>query len=286
MRTVAKKKTDVAVREEVAPLTVHDPKLFKRFGNIGIQDMEIPALRLLQGLSPQVKADHSLRAGTFYHTILEEDLGNELNVVVLLVHHSVELWSPKNVRGIDSVRLARAMDGMTWDKPNQRFEVQLPTGKRTEYFTNRNVQASGLLDWGTSDPDNRNSTPAAKHVYTVILRLLEPKIQGPVIYTGSVTANRKIMQLNSKIDLRAAGGVAPLRQIYRVTAEEKQGGAGISWFVPNFSANGDLPEDDPQVAEFYTQAERLDALYPSIKVVGGDDDEDSIPAAGASNAAY
>jgi len=164
--------------------------------------------------------------------------------------------------------------------------VMLPTGQKVEWFTGRNVESSRLLDWGSSDPNNKNSTPAAQHVYTVIMRLLEPKIEGPVIYTGSVTANRKIMQLNSKIDLRAAAGVPPLRQIYRITAEERQGGQGISWFVPNFTAAGEIP-DGPEFDEFMSQAERLDALYPSIKVIGSDGIDDQIPdRAGASNAAY
>ena len=51
MRTVAKKKTDVAVRPETKVPAVQDPERFRRFGNIGITDMEIPALRLLHGLS-------------------------------------------------------------------------------------------------------------------------------------------------------------------------------------------------------------------------------------------
>jgi hypothetical protein len=288
MRTVSKKKAETLPVEHKAALpAVHDPKRFRRFGNVGIADMEIPALKLLQGLSPEVKANHQLRAGNFYHSILEEDLGEELKVVVLLVHHSVVLRTPKNVRGVDSIVLARSADGVNWDKPNQRFEVQLPTGKKTEWFTGRNVQSSGLLDWGSSDPDNRNSTPAAQHVYTVILRLLEPQIEGPVIYTGSVTANRKIMQLNSKIDIRASGGVEPLRQVYIMTAEERQGGQGISWFVPNFAPGGQLAQDDPLFDEFMSQAERLEHLYPSIKVVGGETElDDQIPSAGASNAAY
>ena len=290
MRTVAKKTraTEVATRKEAPPPAVQNPAHYRRFGNIGIQDMEIPALKLLQGLSPEVKANHELRAGNFYHSILEQDLGEELQAVVLLVHHSVILRTPKNVRGVDSQVLARSADGINWDKPNQRFEVQLPHGGKTEWFTGRDVQASGLLDWGSSDPKNRNSTPAAQHVYTVIMRLLEPQIEGPVIYTGSVTANRKIMQLNSKIDLRAASGTPPLRQIYKVWPEERQGGAGISWFVPNFTAAGELPKDDKRFDEFMAQAERLDALYPSLKVVGGEAEglDDSIPHAGASNAAY
>jgi hypothetical protein len=283
MRTVAKKsKTEVAPAQPAQVPAVQTP--FRRFGNVGIKDMEIPALKLLQGLSPEVKADHSLRPGNFYHSILEEDLGDEIKVVVLLVHHSVVLRTPKNVRGVDSVVLARSQDSVNWDKPNQRFEVMLPTGKKTEWFTGRNVESSRLLDWGSSDPENPNSTPAAQHVYTVIMRLLEPEIDGPVIFTPSVTGNRKIMQLNTKIELRASK-VEPLRQIYTVSTEERSGGQGISWFVPNFTASGELAPDDPRVDEFLAQAERLDALYPSIKVVGNEVD-DEVPHAGAANAAF
>jgi len=248
--------------------------------------MEIPALKLLQGLSPEVKANHELRAGRFYHSILEEDLGEELSVVVLLVHHSVVLRSPKNVRGVDSVLLAKAADGENWDKPNQRFTVQLQGGGRVEWFTNRNVKASGLLDWGSSDPTNRNSTPAAQHVYTVILRILSPQVEGPVIYVPSVTANRKVMQLNSKIDLRAAAGIPPLRQIYRIVPEERNAGQAVSWFVPNFTAAGELDVEDERFEEFMEQAGRLEALYPSIKVVGGEEIDDHVPHAGTSNAAF
>ena len=279
--------TEVATRQEAPPLALRDPKQFRRFGNVTIADMEIPALKLLQGLSPEVKANHELRAGHFYHSILEEDLGQELTVVVLLVHHSVILRSPKNVRGVDSVVLAKSADGISWDRPNQRFEVQFPSGKKGEYFTGKNVEQSGLLEWGTSDPNNPNSVPAARHVYTVILRILEPHVEGPIIYSGSVSTNKKIMQLNSKIDLRAAAGVEPLRQIYRLTTEERQGPQGGNWFVPNFTAAGELSEDDPRAEEFFTQAERLNELYPSIKVVGATEDlDDEIPAAGANNAAF
>ncbi len=278
--------TEVATRVEAPPPAVRDPKQFRRFGNTTIADMEIPALKLLQGLSPEVKANHELRAGRFYHSILEEDLGEELTAVVLLVHHSVVLRSPKNVRGVDSVVLAKSADGVNWDKPNQRFTVQLQSGGKVEWFTNRNVEASGLLDWGSSDPANRNSTPAAQHVYTVILRILTPHVEGPVIYTGSVTANRKIMQLNSKIDLRMAAGVPPLRQIYRMIPEERNAGQAVSWFVPNFTAAGEIPADDARVQEFLAQAEQLETLYPSIKVVGGEEIDDHVPHAGAANAAF
>ena len=72
--------------------------------------------------------------------------------------------------GIDSRLLARAADGENWDRPNQRFDVVLEGGQKVEWFTGKNVQASGLLNWGSSDPNNPNSVPAANLVYTLILR--------------------------------------------------------------------------------------------------------------------
>jgi hypothetical protein len=179
------------------------------------------------------------------------------------------------------------MDAKTWDKPNQRFQVTLPGGRKGEYFTDKNVDASGLLEWGSSDPADRNSLPAAQHVYTTIMRLIEPHIEGPVIYSGSVMTNKKIMQLNTKIDLRAAGGVEPLRQIYKLTSEEKTGQQGGNWFIPNFTSAGQLAPDDPRFEEFLSQAERLQALYPTIKIIGNEDvvDADDLSLAGASNPA-
>ena len=289
MRTVSKKKAETLpeVREEAPLPAVRDPRRFQRFGNIGVKDMEIPTLQLLQKMSKVLEVDHALRAGSFYHSILEQDLGRELDVVVILVHHSVVLKTPRDPRGALPTILARAADGFNWDKPNTRFEVQYPSGKKGEYFTGKNVQASGLQEWGTSDPDNRNSVPAASDVYTVIMRLLEPKIEGPVIYTGTVTTNKKIRELNSKIDLRSLGGVEPLRQIYKLTSEERQGAQGGTWFIPNFAPNGELDEDDPRFDEFLAQGERLNELYPSIKVVGGSEPlDDEIPSAGASNRAF
>jgi hypothetical protein len=289
MRTVAKKqKTETLpeVRQEAPPPAVRDPRRFRRFGNIGVTDMEIPALWILHALSKVVKANRDLEPGNFFHSILEQDLGDELEVVVLLVHHHVRLETPKDPRGGLPVTLAKAMDGKHWDKPNQRFEVQFPSGKKGEYFTGKDVESSGLLEWGTSDPGNPNSVPAARHVYTVVLRILKPRIEGPILYSGSVSTNKKIMQLNSKIDLRMAAGVEPVRQIYRLTTEERQGPQGGNWFVPNFTAAGELPEDDPRVEEFFLQAERLNELYPSIKVVGVQELDDEIPTAGATNAAF
>ena len=279
MKTLAKRNpTEVAVRK---------PEDFVRHGNIGIQDMEIPALKLLQGLSPEVKEHQHLRAGTFYHSILERDLGPKITVVVELVHRSVDLWSPKNVRGIESRLLARAADGENWDKPNQRFTVTLEGGKQVEWFTSRNVSASGLLSWGSSDPQDPSSFPAARIVYTIIQRIMEPNnINSPCIYIPSPTARKSVMRLNSKIDMRM-DLVPPLQQLYELSAVEQQGRNNTSWFVPQWNAAGEL-KDEALFEKLKVEAKRLADHYPSIRVVGGSDegDDDAIPFAGATNAAF
>jgi hypothetical protein len=279
MRALAKRNsTEVAV---------HNPEDFVRLGNVGIEDMEIPALKLLQGLSPEVKENPALRAGRWYHTILERDLGPVVQKAVIeVVHRSVDLWSPKDVRGVESKLLARAADGEHWDRPNQIFPVLLANGLKVEWNTRANVKASGLLNWGSSNPNDPNSTPAANLVYTLILRIIEPEgIGAPCIYVPSKMARKAVMRLNSRIDARM-GKTPPLKQLFSISAVEKSGRSpGISWFEPYFSSAGEL--DDPELYEqIKAEARRFAEHYHTIKVVGDDKLDDEIPLAGAANAAF
>ncbi len=279
MRAVAKRNTT-----EVA---VHNPEDFVRLGNVGIQDMEIPALKLLQGLSPEVKENHALRAGRWYHTILERDLGPIVQKAVIeVVHRSVDLWSPKDVRGVESKLLARSADGVNWDRPNQIFPVLLANGLKVEWNTRSNVGASGLLNWGSSNPNDPNSTPAANLVYTLILRIIEPEgIGAPCIYIPSKMARKAVMRLNSRIDARMAK-TPPLKQLFSISAVEKSGRSpGISWFEPDFSSAGEL--DDPELYEVIkAEARRFAEHYHAIQVVGDNKLDDDIPHAGKDNAAF
>jgi hypothetical protein len=279
MRAVAKRNTT-----EVA---VHNPEDFVRLGNVGIQDMEIPALKLLQGLSPEVKENHALRAGRWYHTILERDLGPVVQKAVIeVVHRSVDLWSPKDVRGVESKLLARSADGVNWDRPNQIFPVLLANGLKVEWNTRANVGASGLLNWGSSNPNDPNSTPAANLVYTLILRIIEPEgIGAPCIYIPSKMARKAVMRLNSRIDARMAK-TPPLKQLFSISAVEKSGRSpGISWFEPDFSSAGEL--DDPELYEVIkAEARRFAEHYHAIQVVGDNKLDDEVPHAGAANAAF
>ena len=279
MRALAKRNT--------TEIAVHNPEDFVRLGNVGIQDMEIPALKLLQGLSPEVKENHTLRAGRWYHTILERDLGPVVQKAVIeVVHRSVDLWSPKDVRGVESKLLARSADGVNWDRPNQIFPVLLANGLKVEWNTRANVGASGLLNWGSSNPNDPNSFPAGNLVYTLILRIIEPEgIGSPCIYVPSKMARKAVMRLNSRIDARMAK-TPPLKQLFSISAVEKSGRQpGISWFEPDFSSAGEL--DDPELYEVIkAEARRFAEHYHAIQVVGDNKLDDDIPHAGKDNAAF
>jgi hypothetical protein len=281
MRTLAKRP------EQATEIAAYNPADFQRLGNVGIQDMEVPALKLLQGLSPEVKENHALRAGRFYHTILERDLGPVVpKVIVEVVTRSVDLWTPKDVRGQESKLLARAADGENWDRPNQRFEVLLANGLKVEWLTRNNVSSSGLLNWGSSNPNDPNSFPAANLVYTLIMRIIEPTgINNPCIYVPSKMARRQIMKLNSKIDARM-NTTPPLKQLFSIEAIEKSGRQpGVSWYEPSFNAAGELP-DGELYEQIKAEAHRFAKHYNAIKVVGDDKLDDEVPHAGASNAAF
>src|SRR5262245_35241840 len=91
-------------------------QLIEGFGNVTAQDMIVPRLKLLQGLSPEVQENpRQFVPGEFYHSILGDMLGDSILTVPLQVMRTIELWAPRDDgQGL----LARSVDGQTWDKPN------------------------------------------------------------------------------------------------------------------------------------------------------------------------
>jgi hypothetical protein len=278
VRTVAKKQTTA----EQLPATL-SPNAFKRYGNIEARHMELPALKLLQHPSPEVKQRHELRAGSFYHAILEEDLGEELQVVVLFVHVGGVIRSPRLTDGSGGLILARSPDDINWETPFAKVPVTLPGGFKSEYDLRANVSASGLDKWGTSDPRDPKSPPAYTKQYTVLMRIVG--IEGPVVYVPSRTGNIEVERLNTKVEVRAANGVPPRRQLFKLNCYERSSSPTISWFVPRWTAAGPL-EDEKLAAACEAEAERLSSLFQHIVVVGGEEMDDHIPQAGATNVAY
>jgi hypothetical protein len=171
--------------------------------NIAAEDRIIPRVQLAAAISSPV-TEGKVQAGSFYHTVLEEDLGECLDITIL--HHSKRytLWQPRHMGG---GILARASDARNWDNGPQTFEGIVPDKARPRYKvtweTGKTVgKDDGLGKWGSSDPENEDSAPAA--TLTHVLICVSPQVQGPFAVLLQRTGEGVAKSLLTKIDLDRA----------------------------------------------------------------------------------
>lgn len=213
--------------------------------NIDTSDMIVPRIALTQALSEQVEQG-LVAPGNFWHTILEESFGPEIDDLVI-VHHSKRyvLWSPRHMGG---GILARASDGKRWDeqfrgmkftvrpsKDRPRYEVEWVIGDNME--VGRDV---GLGAWGTSDPGNDkddgnpDSPPAATLTHVLVCISLSRPEMGPFTVLLQRTAERVAKDLLTKINLDSA----PIYgQVYKMSVKTDTGDSG-DYYNYKFTKNG------------------------------------------------
>lgn len=147
--------------------------------NFDASDMVRPSIKLLQATSPQIKDFKGVALpGMLWHTGSNQSLGDEVIFVIAAARKKYILYAP---RGSAQAVLARADNGQTWDKPNTKFDYTLKSGKKVVYNTKASVQASGLAEFGSSDPDNPDSQPAATCHYEFLVFLPHAPELGPTI---------------------------------------------------------------------------------------------------------
>lgn len=234
--------------------------------NIDRSDLIIPRVALMQSTHPEVE-EGKTRAGRFWHTILEEDLGAELQDLVV-VHHSkrYNLWQPRHMGG---GILARASDGRRWDEQfrGMKFEVapykDQPRKKVTweidpDGFVGKDV---GLGRWGTSDPENPDSQPAATLSHVLVCGLLSRLDIGPFVILLQRTSEKVGKGLLTKIQIDQA----PIYgQVYRMGSKQESSASG-DYYQYTFAKNGYVPD----VALF----ERLKTLHEQFEAAGVKYDE-------------
>lgn len=137
--------------------------------NLDRDDMEIPRLKLMQGLSPELQEYDQLRPGMFWHTASEHSFGSTFRAVPVFIEKRFMLWNPREAGG---GILARADDGVHWSPANTEFTVKLDKkdgGATVKWRTADTVVQSGLANWGSMNPDDSNSPPAATLMYNYLL---------------------------------------------------------------------------------------------------------------------
>lgn len=162
--------------------------------NIGVGSVETPRIKLIQKISPELETYNDLKAGEFFHSILEQSLGTSIRVCPIYVDERYILWRPQEDAG--GGILARADDGIHWSPANAEFKVKLKSGKEVTWRTAKTVAASRLADWGSSDPSDTNSPPAATKMFNIVVTFPDDPDMPPAVVTlqrSSVGIGKKFM---------------------------------------------------------------------------------------------
>lgn len=207
-------------------------------GNLTKEDFKIPRIMMLQALSPEVKDFQGVAIpGEFWHTGASESLGSEFMFVPVLVNKRVILWRPRHEGG---GMLAFARNAVEWDMGgNKEFKVTLKKGDKNvvTWATGKNVPTSGLADWGSSNPDEENSAPAATLVYEYLCYLPDKPELSPCLLGCSKTAKPSGAQFNTDLLMRRKPPAAIIARCW--AAEQNEG--GNTWFIPKFKTAGWAP---------------------------------------------
>jgi len=223
-----------------------------KIGNIDSSDRIIPRIKLIQAISPELQDFPEAKAGQFWHTIGQQNLGPTIRAVPIIIRKSYVLWAPRNDdRGI----LARAMDGIHWDIPNAEFTVK-PKGSpnNVTYRTKNTVAESGLDQFGTSIPGDNNSPPAASLTYNMMWYLPDFPELSPSIIINTRSSVKPMQQLLSRIDSKP---VAHYLQAYVIGSVQQKGAEG-PYFNFTYTGSGFVDEKTAEVCyEMYDQFGRI-----------------------------
>lgn len=219
------KKTEVAKVEAGGSLALPDfmKNATVHKSNFDADDIELPRLKLLQSLSPEL--EDGFQAGDLFHHVLEHSFGSEIEIIPIFHFKSYILWNPrKSGGGI----LARADDGVTWDREGE-WEVVLDSNKqkRTWKITNTNVRESGLAEWGTSDDQDENSPPAATKIVNIVAWIVGHDEKSPVVIPFQRGLLKSGTRLVSKIEL---SNVPEFGQKYILSTEKVSNNDGEEFY--------------------------------------------------------
>jgi hypothetical protein len=134
-------------------------------GGLGVGDVEIPRLKLLQASSPELTEFNNARQGEFWHSLIGDRIGSTIRICPVYIDRRFILWRPREAGG---GILARADDGKHWTPADTEFTVKLKSGHEVKWRTARTVAASRLDRRGSYNPHDPNSPPAATRMYSIV----------------------------------------------------------------------------------------------------------------------
>lgn len=211
-----------------------------KVGNTDTSDLILPRVKLIQKISPEVDDFDNAKPGEFWHTIVEESLGDNIRFTPILIRKTTMLWAP---RGDDRGVLARSSDNIHWDAgfENLDFEIQ-PKGYpgKVKLSTKGSVGESGLLNFGTSVPGKANSAPAASLTYNILMYFHDFPDLSPAVTINTRSAVKSGKLLQSKIDIRPVNHYG---QVFRMFKTDETGDEG-PYYGYGYSSDGYVENEE------------------------------------------
>ena len=241
--------------------------------DISMDDIETPRILIIQSADTDRVQTFDVKPGVFFHNTLEEDIGTQLTIVPVAITKRAVLWRPRPPIDQGGI-LARSDDLQSWRPSNTKFSVRVDKqGRMVEWDTKGSVRESGLLEWGSFDPQDKNSQPAATLVYDLAFVVVEPK-EHAQLGVCAVSLQRSAVKVARKLMGRMKLSNAPIygqRFIMKVVTEQ---GQGQTFFNYAFQADG-LVQDEALYR-------KLEDTYNAIKGTGFKvKDEEGLQAEGA-----
>lgn len=239
-------KNEVAtVADAALPAHLQNRARTSRVGNIDQSDIIIPRVKLLQAISPELTDFETAKAGTFWHSIAEEALGQTVDFIPIVIRKSYALWAPRgDPRG--NAPLARADDGIHWNV-KEDFEVKPKGAAKPVIWSTKagTVAASGLDQFGTMIPGDSGSQPAATLQYNILAYLVNQPDLSPVLILNARSAVKPCKKLISKLEL---GTVDHYGRVITMGRVQEQGAEGPYWNY-TYTSNGFANAEQFEVAE-------------------------------------
>ena len=236
--------------EKAGPVQLRD--------NFDQSDVTLPRVKLLQGLSDECETFNEAKPGLFWHTGYDRVLGPQFEFVPISRRKRYLLVAPiGDGQGV----LARSDDFITWNPPQGKFDVKIK-GQRdpVTWVLAPTVAESGLDKWGSYNPADPNSPPAATLFYEFLVLLPENLDLGPVVLSLTRSQIRKARKgLNDKIQLHGSKGRPMQALVFQAKAFKDSSPEG-EFFNLQFMSAGWAPPD------LYKQAEELKDVLVNYRV--------------------
>jgi hypothetical protein len=230
------KKNEIATKPETLPAYLSGLGPTKTQDNFDSSDVVLPQIRLLQGVSSECTTFNDAKPGNFWHNGLDVDLGESIDFVVCSRKKKYLLQAPlDDGQGV----LARADDFVTWDKMGS-WQVKVDKKTTVEWCINDlNVEKSGLARWGTFDPSDENSPPAATLFYEYLVLLPAHLEYGPSIISLARSQIKQAKKgLNNKIALHGTMGRPMQSLVFKASSSIESNVSNQDFNSWNFTSNG------------------------------------------------